>query len=85
MALNLCKIDKNEYKLRKIPFFHNLWLKFEPFLYLMKLKWIIICRNGSAFIKSPIFYNYKSLFCSKIMKKYEKLTKMVKNGIFGHF
>ena len=26
-----------------------------------------------------------SLFCSKMMKKYEKLAKMAKNGNFGHF
>ena len=35
-----------------------------------------MCRNSEIFVKLTILYNYSSLFCSKIMKKYEILAIM---------
>ena len=85
MAQNESKMGRNSPKLTKIVYFRHFWLKFRIFPAFNQAKINKMCRNSEIYVESTIFYSYKSLLCSKVRKKYEKLAKMIKNGIFDHF
>ena len=70
--LYVTRLTKNSQKSTKIFFFRHFRLKFSIFPAVNEGKINKMCRNSEIFVKSTIFHNYKSLFCSKIMKKYEK-------------
>ena len=79
------KLIKNWQKLAKIAFFRHFWSKFGIYFAFKQAKMNKTCSIYQLSVKSITFYRYESIIRSKIIKKCQKLAKMTKNCIFGHF
>ena len=85
IARNKGKMAKNGQKSTKITIFRHVWLKFGIYFAFNQAKMNKTCRINQIYVKSIIFNGYESIILSNIIKKCQKLAKMAKNRIFGHF